>query len=176
MLNIQFVKLIEPTTEISETLSRWENDPTLIPLSRPNKNLNDLNETRAVTVDILKNRLKNHKIYLIYLTGQLIGEMDYRIDPDYLFKKETGTAWIGILIGEENGRGKGIGTHAMQFLEEEIKAQKFRRIELGVFEFNTRAIGLYQKSGFKEITRIKDFTFFNGKLWQDIRMEKYIQD
>jgi RimJ/RimL family protein N-acetyltransferase len=47
-------------------------------------------------------------------------------------------------------------------------------MELGVFEFNAVAIKLYKKLGFLEITRINDFTFWMGRMWQDIRMEKYL--
>jgi RimJ/RimL family protein N-acetyltransferase len=100
--------------------------------------------------------------------------MNYQIDPGHLYKKVSGTAWLGIVIGEESARGKGIGFHAMQHLEEEIKKQGLSRIELGVFEFNTSAFKLYQKLGYKEITRIDGFTFWEDKMWQDIRMEKYI--
>ena len=56
----------------------------------------------------------------------------------------------------------------------EIKEQGLHRIELGVFEFNTNAIKLYQRAGYKEIGRIPEFTYHQGRMWQDIRMEKFI--
>lgn len=101
--------------------------------------------------------------------------MNYQVDPKHLYKKEVGTAWVGLNIGNESARGKGIGTLAMKYLEEQIRAQGFQRIELGVFEFNTNAIKLYQKLGYQEIGRIKNFTNWQGRLWQDIRMEKYLK-
>ena len=100
--------------------------------------------------------------------------MNYQIDPDFLFKREAGTAWVGIVIGETSARGKGIGTQTMQHLEEQIQAKGLKRIELGVFEFNRSAIKLYKKLGYKEIGRIDDFTYWQGRMWQDIRMEKYL--
>jgi RimJ/RimL family protein N-acetyltransferase len=100
--------------------------------------------------------------------------MGYQVDPEHLYKKEPGTAWIGITIGEENGRGKGIGVLALQHLEEQIKVKGLKRMELGVFEFNTNAIKLYKKLGFREFARLEDFTYRDGKMWQDIRMEKYL--
>jgi RimJ/RimL family protein N-acetyltransferase len=63
----------------------------------------------------------------------------------------------------------------MKHVEEQIKAQGFQRIELGVFEFNANAIKLYRKLGYQEIGRINDFTFWQGRRWQDIRMEKYLK-
>ena len=174
-MDIQFKKLTEPTPEVAEHLSKWENDPALIPLIRPNPNKEALLHRETVTVSDLEQRLEHNSIYLIYLDGQLIGEMNYQVDPGYLYKKEPGTAWIGIEIGEEIGRGKGIGSLALQYLEEEIKRQGLKRIELGVFEFNTNAIKLYQNLGYKEIARIDGFTYWEDKMWQDIRMEKYVK-
>jgi RimJ/RimL family protein N-acetyltransferase len=172
--NIHFTKLAEPTTEIVAALNKWENDPQLIPFARPNNNQADLDRREHLSLDDMVKRLQHHQTYLIYLEGQLIGEMNYQIDPGYLYKKEAGTAWLGITIGEEMGRGRGIGYQAMQFLEAQIKQHSLKRIELGVFEFNTNAIKLYQRLGYKEIGRIDAFTYWQERLWQDIRMEKYV--
>gem|GEM_PF-263278 len=175
VLDILFTKLTEPTAEMAEAFNRWENNPLLIPFMRPNRNQEDLDRREAVTVDDLAERIKHHQIFLIHLQGQLIGEMNYMVDPRHLYKKITETAWIGINIGEEIGRGKGVGYLAMQYLEEQIKLQGLKRIELGVFEFNTNAIKLYKQSGYMEIGRVDGFTYWQNKMWQDIRMEKYIQ-
>lgn len=173
-IDVKFEKLIKPTTETVECLNRWENDPALIPFIRPNNSQDDLERRKILTIKDLEQRLEHNHTYLIYLGDQLIGEMDYQIDPKVLYKKETGSAWIGIIIGEKIGRGQGIGYPAMRHLEAQIEAQGLNRIELGVFEFNKNAIKLYKKLGYKEIARISDFTYWQEKMWQDIRMEKYI--
>jgi RimJ/RimL family protein N-acetyltransferase len=173
-MDIEFRELTEPTPEIAQSFEKWENDPTLVHLIRPNRDLEALEAREPVSVKDLEERLKHHHFYLIYLEGRLIGEMDYQVDPKHLYKKETGTAWIGIVIGEDAGRGKGIGSLAMQYLEKQIQAQGLKRIELGVFEFNRNAIKLYQKLGYQEIARIEDFTYWDGRMWRDIRMEKYL--
>ena len=173
-MDIEFSELTEPTPEIAKSFEKWENDPRLVHLIRPNRDRKALEAREPVTVKDLEERLQHHRFYLIHLQGKLIGEMDYQVDPRHLYKKEAGTAWIGIVIGEDAGRGRGIGSLAMQYLEEQIRAQGLKRIELGVFEFNTNAIHLYQKLGYREFARIADFTFWDGKMWQDIRMEKYL--
>ena len=173
-MDINFKKLTQPTLAVAESFSKWENDPLLIPLTRPNLNEADLLSRKLVTVDDLLERIKHSHMYLIYAQGKLVGEMDYKVDPAYVYKKVEGTAWIGITIGEESGRGKGVGYQALSYLERQIKSARLKRIELGVFEFNTRAVKLYQKAGYKEIARIEDFTYWQGKMWQDIRMEKYL--
>jgi len=174
-MNITFKKLITPTPEIARAFNKWENDPFLIPLTRPNRNQEELARQVSVTAESLSKRLQDHPIYLIFFDGQLVGEMNYQIDPDHLYKKEPGTAWIGICIGEALARGKGVGTQAMQYLENQIQTKGLKRIELGVFEFNTKAIKLYQKLGYQEIGRINAFTYWQGRMWQDIRMEKYLK-
>lgn len=173
-MDVKFKKLIKPDTEVLEYLNKWENDAALIPLIRPNRNQEALEIREVLTAQDLEERLVHNHTFLIYQNGKLVGEMDYQIDPKHVYKKETGTAWIGIILGEEIARGKGIGQQALQYLEEEIRKQGLKRIELGVFEFNTSAIKLYQKAGYQEIGRLPDFTYWNDRMWQDIRMEKYL--
>ena len=175
MTTVSFVKLEEPTSEIAEAIHRWENDPDLVPFIRPSKNREDLAQLRPVTVETLAERVKKLHFYLIYLDGQLIGEMSFKVDPDYLFKNVAGTAWIGITIGEADTRGRGIGYKAIRFLEQQISTEGLKRIELGVFEFNKPARALYRKLGYQEIGRIDAFTYWDGRMWQDIRMEKYLR-
>ena len=174
-MDITFKKLTEPTIEIAKSFEKWENDPALIPLIRPNKDKRALESQEAVSVKDLEERLEHQHIYLIYSQDQLIGEMDFQVDPKHLYKKEAGTAWIGIIIGEEAARGRGIGASSIQYLEEQIQQHELKRIELGVFEFNIRAVKLYQKLGYREFARINDFTFWQERMWQDIRMEKLIR-
>jgi RimJ/RimL family protein N-acetyltransferase len=173
-MELTFTRLTEPTTEYMDALEKWENDPVLVPLTRVCKNEEDAQRRSQFTVESMAERLEHGPTWLIHLEGQLIGEMGYQVDPVHLYKKVPGTAWIGITIGEEIGRGKGIGFLALQYLEEQIKVQGLKRMELGVFEFNTNAINLYKKLGFTEFARIEEFTYRDGKMWQDIRMEKYL--
>ncbi|MBK9779408.1 MAG: GNAT family N-acetyltransferase [Anaerolineales bacterium] len=174
-MTVQFTKLADPIPpEVYSAFTKWENDPALVHLTRLNHNQADIDRESEADFFELDARLSYNRIYLIYLDGQLVGEMSYQIDPQHLYKKEPGTAWIGITIGEEVARGRGIGKLAMQHIEGEIRAAGFKRIELGVFEFNTLAQKLYLKMGYTEIGRIPDFTFWQDKLWMDIRMEKYI--
>jgi RimJ/RimL family protein N-acetyltransferase len=173
-MKTNFLKLTEPTQALVDVFNQWENNPDLIPLTRPNQDKVALERRDTLTLEEFKQRLEQHHTYLIYLDDQLVGEMNYMVDPEHLYKNEAGTAWIGITIGESAGRGKGIGYLAIQFLEEEIKKAGLTRVELGVFEFNTQARKLYEKLGYKEIGRIENFTYWADKMWFDIRMEKYL--
>lgn len=171
---VTFAKLTTPLPEIAAALNTWENDPLLVPLIRPNRSKDELEQQVRVTVESLTERMEHQITYLMYVEGELVGEMNYQIDPRHLLKRIAGTAWIAITIGEAHARGKGVGAQAMSYLEDQIREQGLKRIELGVFEFNASAIKLYKKMGYQEIGRIDDFTYWHGKIWQDIRMEKYL--
>lgn len=173
-MKVHFRRLTEPDSNHMEIFNNWENDRSLVPLIRPNPNKEALEQPVQTTLDEMKQRLEHQSIYLIYLDDKLIGEMNYMVDPAHLYKQVKGTAWIGITIGEPEGRGKGIGYQAIQFLEKQIRLAGLNRIELGVFEFNVQAQNLYRKMGYKEIAKIKDFTYWQDQMWYDIRMEKYL--
>ena len=171
-MDITFKKLLTPTPEITARLNKWENDSELIPLICPNFTKQALKTREEITIASLLEQLKYNQIYLIFLNGELVGEMSYQVDPKHLYTKESGSAWVGIYIGETFARGKGVGMQSMLYLEEQIKKARIKRIELGVFEFNAKAIKLYQRIGYREIARLEAFTYWDGKMWADIRMEK----
>ncbi len=173
-MTVDYKKLAEPSVQVAEAVTRWNNDPEILHFIRPSKNQDEFGKKKIVTVDDLAERMRRQTIYLVYLDDQLIGELGFEVDPELLHKKEKGTAWLGIALGEAAARGRGIGGAAIRYLEDQIRIAGCRRIELGVFEFNARAIGLYRKMGYVEIGRIPAFTWWQGKMWQDIRMEKYL--
>ncbi|SIS49620.1 GNAT family N-acetyltransferase [Salimicrobium flavidum] len=173
-MNVSFEKLTEPSQATVDLINRWESDPAIIPLIRPNKNQEELDSRITVTQTGLKKQLEYKQIYLIFLDNQLVGIMDYMVNPDHLFHQIDNTAWLGILIGEREARGKGIGYQAINYIEEEVRRKGLKRIEIGVFEFNEQALKLYRSMGYKEIARIDNFTFWKQRMWADIRLEKYL--
>ena len=175
-MQVSFKELVVPTAEIARHLNSWANDREIVHLMRPSFSKEELEAKALVTVQTMMKRIAHgHVIYLIYADRQLVGEMNYIVDPPHLMKHEPDSAWIGIGIGEASARGKGIGALAMQHLENEIGAADLSRIEFGVFEYNLPAIKLYKKMGYEEIGRIENFTYWQGKMWTDIRMEKRLK-
>ena len=171
-MTVSFQLLKKPTKAIIERMVKWNNDPNLRPLIRHNKCEADLE--KRMTYSEIEEGIRHGITHIIKLDKEVVGEIGYQIEPPQLFKKEKGTVWVSIIIGEQDAHGKGVGTKAMEYIEKEIKEKGFDRIELGVFEFNKVAQGLYKKMGYEEIGRVEDFTYWNGKMWQDIRMEKRI--
>lgn len=173
-MTVHIAKLTRPTEEIAAAFTKWENDPAIIHLIRPHQDQHDLDRRFTITVKDLEQRTEHHFTYLIFWNEQLVGEVDYQLDPPYLYKWDVRTAWLGIIIGEETARGKGVGRQAIQLAEAKLQQQGIPRIELGVFEFNANALKLYQNLGYQEIGRIENFTFWQDRMWKDIRLEKYL--
>lgn len=62
----------------------------------------------------------------------------------------------------------------MIWCEELAKEKNCKRVEIGVFEFNTVARKLYESMGYVEFTRTPNFTWWDSELRTDIRLEKYL--
>lgn len=103
-----FIKLAQPTSNIVEVLNRWENDPALIPLTRPNKTQSELDRRDIVSLEDLTKRMEDHYIYLIYLDDELIGEMNYVVDPPFLFKKSLELPGLASRLVKPSGEAKGL--------------------------------------------------------------------
>ncbi|WP_338082268.1 GNAT family protein [Exiguobacterium qingdaonense] len=169
---MSLVPLTVASGDIVDTFNRWNNNPEIVHLIRPCRSEEELTAYHEMTLEDLTERLLTHDIFLIYVDDLLVGEMNVMYDPPHLYRQEPGTAWLGLVIGETSGRGKGVGTEALRLLEETLRAKQTPRMELGVFAFNHAAHRLYTKCGYEEIGRIEQFTYWDGQLWSDIRMEK----
>ena len=79
---------------------------------------------------------------------------------------------LGLFIGDEEDRGKGYGTEAIQLLlEYGFRLLNLHNIMLQVFSFNGRGIRSYEKAGFKEFGRRHEVFRVNGKFYDEISME-----
>jgi RimJ/RimL family protein N-acetyltransferase len=64
--------------------------------------------------------------------------------------KVNGSGEVGIFIGDRRYLGKGYGTDALNaLLDFGFGELRLERIELGVFDYNPRAIRSYEKAGFQ---------------------------
>ena len=80
-------------------------------------------------------------------------------------------ASCGITIGEKDYQNKGYGTEAMEMLVEYgFNTLNLNRIELSVYDFNSRAFKTYQKVGFVEEGRKRQARYHNGKYQDEIIM------
>jgi ribosomal-protein-alanine N-acetyltransferase len=86
----------------------------------------------------------------IFLKVENIHIGNVKLEPIIPKKRAT----IGILIGEESWRGKGVGleviTRVLDFCFKDLEVEV---VDLGVNRKNLRAVKLYARLGFREITQ-----------------------
>jgi ribosomal-protein-alanine N-acetyltransferase len=84
------------------------------------------------------------------------------------------TCELGLIIGEESARGRGIGFESMnlviQYIFDELNLNK---ITLAVFENNPGALKLYEKLGFQVEGRFVNHVFKEGRLWDKIYLSLF---
>lgn len=97
---------------------------------------------------------------------QLIGEIDLDI-----VSWSHGESFVGIGLGEREYWGKGYGTDAMRvILKYAFSELNLERVSLNVFEYNPRARRSYEKAGFTEEGRCREFLQRDGKRYDLVFM------
>jgi RimJ/RimL family protein N-acetyltransferase len=80
-------------------------------------------------------------------------------------------AFVGLGIGETEYWSKGYGTDGMNvLLRFAFMEINLRRVSLGVFEYNPRAIRSYEKAGFRHEGRLRRLLNREGRRWDNLFM------
>lgn len=174
-MGISLKKLEEYKLEDFELMAKWENHEEVKPFISVNSKEEELPDISGEFLMDKSKANKNKSIYFVIEDSKPIGVVTIIDKFPLLTYKDDKTAWISICIGENQNRGKGIGKDAMRLLENQCKELGYETIELGVFSMNHRAIGLYKSLGYEEICINPNITYFNGKWYDDIRMQKNIE-
>jgi diamine N-acetyltransferase len=83
-----------------------------------------------------------------------------------------GTAELGLLIGEQDARGKGHGPEATRLtLDYAFTALGLFSVMLRVYAYNLAGLRVYEKAGFREFGRRHGSRLFAGRRWDEIFME-----
>jgi len=161
------IYLIPFQTEHIPLFHTWRNDFEIMELSSPVLNSYSLEETEFfVKKAMLEARDGEHFIIMHSRDDKAIGYISL-INIDY----DNFSADCMIEIGEKEYWGKGLGAHAMELLMDYVFGQlNFNRLALQVFDFNTRAINMYKKLGFKEEGRREKAIFRIGEYYDIILM------
>jgi diamine N-acetyltransferase len=175
IMKVDFIPINYSDLNDCAILTKWFNDPRINYLISPNFHPSGMKPITPEYLSLQNIQPKNERYaYFIVVDGYIIGDINIMDNPDYLAKKGLNTCWLGITIGESQYQGKGIGQIAMRFIEDLGKELGFNRMELGVFEFNTKAIAFYKKLGYQQFSVVPKFTFYNGKWYDDLRFEKFL--
>lgn len=122
----------------------------------------------------IKNPEYSKDFYLIRDNSLKIGFALLQINPGHLVVRDLSSGWISIAIGNKDYWGTGAAKLALDFLESRALGHGINRIEIGVFAFNQRSLNFFRKNKYKKIKLLKNYTFWKGKTWDSIRLEKYL--
>jgi RimJ/RimL family protein N-acetyltransferase len=90
--------------------------------------------------------------------------------------KVNGSGIVGIFIGDRRYLGKGYGTDALNALVDfGFGELRLERIELEVFDYNTRAIRSYQKAGFQTDAVLRHSRYHRGQ-HHDVHLMSILRD
>jgi len=88
-----------------------------------------------------------------------------------------GEAWLYISLGDRACWGKGYGTDAVRvLLRYAFEELNLARVSLGVYDYNPRAVRVYEKVGFVHEGRLRESVQRDGKHHDEIVMGVLRQD
>ena len=155
-------------SEDVETFTKWLNDFQVTDGLGRSGLMVTLNGEKEYLENVHDN--DNTRYYFVIVTlenDEMIGTISLE-NINYINR----SAKLGIFIGEEKHRGKGIGKEAIQLiLDYGFQYLNLNSIQLSVFAFNERAIACYKKCGFKEVGRLREAYYLNGKYYDKILMD-----
>lgn len=166
MLKGNHVYLRQPVIEDAALWFEWLNDfDVVLPLGDEFYS--------KVTMESVEEQIRNNASSDCFMFSIIIEE-DKVIGRCMLFNidRVNGSAMVGIFIGDKEQWGKGYAKEAMELLiEYSFRIQNLHSLMLGVYCFNTRAIALYEKLGFKAIGIRREVRKIDGKYHNAILMD-----
>jgi RimJ/RimL family protein N-acetyltransferase len=142
---------------------KWLNNPEVHKFLQTRRHLSLAFERKW-----LRNALKsksNINLAIETKDGTHIGSASLEINADH------NRAVFGIVIGDKNYWDHGLGSEAGRLIiDYGFKKLKLHRIELGVLEYNPRAMKVYKRLGFKKEGVNSEHILFRGKYYDDIHM------
>jgi len=158
--------LVRLTSEDPETagkaLSQWARDTEYTRLlDNDPARMWSANKYQSWLVDDLEKGYRSAFFFKIRTLSEdrLIGFLDL-----FGLSWMHGDTWLGIGLGDREYWGRGYGTDAVQVaLRYAFSELNLRRVTLGVFAYNPRAIKTYEKAGFTVEGRLRRYITRDGQ-------------
>lgn len=152
-------KLREINRDDLSVINQWRNDPELMSnLGSPFAYTN-LERDNNWYDNYLKNRSTNVRCAIINKEDDRIIGVIYLLDISAVNR----SAELALMIGDKADRGHGAGRFAVEsMLRHAFMDLNLNRVSLGVLSTNSRALRLYEKTGFKTEGICRQARYKNG--------------
>jgi RimJ/RimL family protein N-acetyltransferase len=157
-LEWNLVKLTPFGEDDAAQLFQWQNDPDIRDLTKGFRFPVQMDNVKEWLKSIRDQNSKSRTIFAIRVANKFAGTVQLNsIDP---YQRK---AMFGIMIGDPEQRGKGVGYMATSLmLDYAFNGLDFRRVGLEVIEPNP-AKHLYERLGFKIEGKIREDYYSDGK-------------
>ncbi|NPV02852.1 MAG: GNAT family N-acetyltransferase [Brevinematales bacterium] len=147
-------------------LAKWQNDPEVsFPLNNTHRQL-DMNAEKEF-LEMIRQNGWHYFIIVARNDGEPIGAC-FLLEVDM----HNRTAEFGIFIGDKTRWKQGYATEATRLiLDYGFRVLTLHNIWLRVFAFNTAAMKVYRRVGFKEIGFQREIRLMNGKYYDFYMMD-----
>lgn len=156
------------TPELVESYWRWENTPTV--LAGYGQQTPESLESRTEGIGYQVKNTDNQARFTIY---DLTGDEPVPVGTTALvIEHKNRIAEFFILIGEDDHRGKGIGTEATRLtLDYAFHITNLRCVYLTVLAPNVAGIKAYEKAGFRVIGERRQSGYWLGEVVNEVCMD-----
>lgn len=137
----------------------WRNDMEVAKFDQPGF----LRPMSYEEVETWSERMVGGLTFLICVDDKPVGTCAFMNYDD-----RNRNAELALVIGDKSYWSQGVGTMALkELLKMGFDGLNLHKLYLHVFDFNKRAIGLYEKLGFKREGILRDMHFHEGK-YEDV--------
>ena len=147
------------------TLLPWVNDPEVTRTLKLYQPLN-LSAEEEFIAQVNQNDKELILGIVVRETDKLVGDLGLTL-IDYRCRR----ACFGLMIGDKSAWGKGYGSEATALiLAHAFETLNLNRVWLNVYEYNHRAIHVYEKLGFRREGVLRQDHYREGRYWDTIAM------
>ncbi len=161
--------LLEPFSKkfINDNYLSWMNDEETTKFIQKAKKKTSIEDLHLFANEMTSSKVDYFFAILLKKNFQHVGNV--RLGPiDFKLMKSN----FGILIGNKNNRGCGIGTEVIKLVKEfGFKHLKLKQIVFPVVEEHLPAMRLYKKAGFVLNNKLKKTFNKNGQSWKLVEWE-----
>jgi UDP-4-amino-4,6-dideoxy-N-acetyl-beta-L-altrosamine N-acetyltransferase len=147
------------------TLQPWFNDPEVNRYMLIHRPLTRQTEEQFI------DRVNNSEHELVMMIVRIDVDMPIGTTGFHQINFKNRNAMFGISIGDKEVWGQGFGTEAMfLMLQYAFDTLNLHRVGLQVFEYNERAIRVYEKLGFRQEGVLRQEHYREGRYWDTMFM------